>query len=42
MGRSRAECAGALRFSLGWSTTDEEIEHALDVVPGAVARLRAD
>jgi cysteine desulfurase len=40
MGCSRAECSGALRFSLGWSTTDAEIDHALDVVPGAVARLR--
>jgi cysteine desulfurase len=32
---------GALRLSLGWTTTDEEIDHALDVIPDAVARLRS-
>ena len=32
--------AGALRLSLGWSTTDADVDRALMVVPGAVARLR--
>ena len=33
--------AGSLRLSLGWTTTDAEIDHALAVVPAAVERLRA-
>jgi cysteine desulfurase len=33
--------AGALRLSLGWTTTDEEIDHALAVVPAAIAQLRS-
>jgi cysteine desulfurase len=32
---------GALRLSLGWTTTDEEIDHALDVIPAAIAQLRS-
>ncbi|CAB4322749.1 unannotated protein [freshwater metagenome] len=31
---------GSLRLSLGWSTTAAEIDHALTVIPGAVAQLR--
>jgi cysteine desulfurase len=31
---------GSLRLSLGWSTTADEIDHALAVIPGAVAQLR--
>ncbi len=30
---------GALRLSLGWSTTEEEIDHALAVVPEAICDL---
>jgi cysteine desulfurase len=33
--------SGSLRLSLGWSTTDAEVDHALAVVPPAVERLRA-
>jgi cysteine desulfurase len=33
--------SGSLRLSLGWSTTDNEVDHALAVVPPAVERLRA-
>lgn len=33
--------AGALRLSLGWCSTDADVDAALDTVPGAVARLRA-
>ena len=32
---------GALRLSLGWTTTDEEIDHALEVIPAAIAQLRS-
>jgi cysteine desulfurase len=32
---------GSLRLSLGWSTTDAEIDHALAVIPPAVERLRS-
>jgi cysteine desulfurase len=32
---------GALRLSLGWSTTDEEIDHAIDVIPAAIDQLRS-
>jgi cysteine desulfurase len=30
---------GALRLSLGWSTTEDEVDHAIAVIPGAVAAL---
>ena len=32
--------AGALRLSLGWTSTDADVDHALAVIPAAVARLR--
>jgi cysteine desulfurase len=32
---------GSLRLSLGWSTTDAEVDHALAVIPPAVEHLRA-
>jgi cysteine desulfurase len=32
--------AGALRLSLGWTSTDADIDHALRVIPAAVDRLR--
>lgn len=31
---------GALRLSLGWSTTDADVDAALTAIPAAVARLR--
>lgn len=31
--------SGALRLSLGWTTTDDEIDHALAAIPAAVAQL---
>jgi cysteine desulfurase len=40
MGVPRDRAAGALRLSLGWTTTAAEVEHALAVIPEAVARLR--
>jgi cysteine desulfurase len=32
--------AGALRLSLGWTSTDADVDHALRVIPAAVAHLR--
>ncbi len=40
MGLGPAEAASGVRFSLGATTTDEEIDLALSVVPGAVDQLR--
>ena len=33
--------AGALRLSLGWTTTDADIDRALAAIPAAVGRLQA-
>jgi cysteine desulfurase len=40
MGMDRHEAASGIRFSLGSTTTVEEVDHALAVVPDAVAQLR--
>jgi cysteine desulfurase len=32
---------GSLRFGLGRSTTDDDIAHVLDILPGVVERLRS-
>ncbi len=40
MGMGPAEAAGGIRFSLGPTTTDAEIDHALAAVPAVVAKLR--
>lgn len=40
MGVSQDEGEGSVRFSLGWGTTDEDLEHVLDVLPSMVERLR--
>jgi cysteine desulfurase len=40
MGLRPEEAAGGIRFSLGPTTTGAEIDHALAVVPAAVAQLR--
>ena len=40
MGLGPEEAAGGIRFSLGPTTTVAEIDHALAVVPSAVAQLR--
>jgi cysteine desulfurase len=40
MGVSAELADGALRFSLGTSTTDEDVDRALRIVPAAVAALR--
>jgi cysteine desulfurase len=41
MGLSRADALASVRFSLGYASTAADVDRALDVVPGAVARLRA-
>ena len=40
MGREPKVAQGSLRFSLGWGTTDEGVEHILRVLPPVVKRLR--
>ncbi len=42
MGFSEAEAASGVRFSLGWNTTDSDVELALAVAPSAVDRLRGE
>jgi cysteine desulfurase len=42
MGLSDAEARGTVRFSLGWTTTAEEIEAALRLVPPLVERVRRE
>jgi cysteine desulfurase len=41
MGIPAERSRGALRLSLGWTTTDADIDHALATIPAAVARLQA-
>ncbi len=41
MGMSRARAGGSLRLSLGATTTDADVDLALEAIPAAVARLRA-
>jgi cysteine desulfurase len=40
MGVPRQLAQGSLRLSLGWSSTGDDVDLALDVIPRAVARLR--
>ena len=40
MGRDAVQARSSLRFSLGWSSTQSDIDRVLDVLPGAVARAR--
>jgi cysteine desulfurase len=41
IGLSQEEAKSSLRFSLGRHTTESEIDFALEVIPAAVAQLRA-
>ena len=41
MGRSEAEARGAVRVSLGWSSTRAQTRAFLEALPGVVERLRA-
>jgi cysteine desulfurase len=40
MGLSVDEARATLRLSLGWSSTEADVDHALRVMPGLVARVR--
>ncbi len=40
MGVSPDDARSSVRFSLGYTTTDQDVDRALEVVPAAVARLR--
>ena len=41
MGRDPKSAQGSLRFSMGWGTTDEGVDHILTVLPPVVERLRS-
>ena len=41
MGLSVDEARATLRLSLGWSSTDADVDHVLRVLPGVVGRVRA-
>ena len=41
MGVDRTRALGALRLSLGWPSTEADVELALKAVPEAVAQLRS-
>ena len=41
MGIDEKIAHGAIRFSLSRYTTNEEIDHALAILPGVIERLRA-
>lgn len=41
MGIDRKVAEGSLRLSLGWSSTDADIDGALEIIPRAVTHLRA-
>jgi cysteine desulfurase len=41
MGLPRADAMGAVRFSQGWSTTDEEIDRAIEILATVFDQLRS-
>ncbi|HKS17287.1 MAG TPA: cysteine desulfurase family protein [Planctomycetota bacterium] len=41
MGRSPEETRSTVRFSLGWDTTEADVDAAIRMVPPVIARLRA-
>lgn len=42
MGMSETRARGSLRVSLGWSTTEEEIARAVELLPTLVAKVRTE
>ncbi len=41
MGKSPITAQSAIRFSLGWTNTQEDVDYVLEVLPAIVGRLRA-
>lgn len=41
MGFSEAEARGAQRFSLGWTTTDDDVDALASALPGIIAQARS-
>jgi cysteine desulfurase len=41
MGVTRADALASVRLSLGFASTDADVDAALHVIPDAVAQLRA-
>jgi cysteine desulfurase len=41
MGYGRDEARSSLRLTLGWSSTEADVDRALQVIPDAVERVRA-
>ncbi len=41
LGRDRELASGSIRFSLGWETTDEQIDRVLGCLPGLVRRMQS-
>ncbi len=42
MGVTPERANGALRLSLGWTSTAADVDRALEVIPAAVTRLRGN
>jgi cysteine desulfurase len=40
MGLTVEEARATLRLSLGWNSTDDDVDHALRILPGVVGRVR--
>lgn len=40
MGLSREQALSSVRFSLGWGTTQKEIDYAIEVIPEIIKRIR--
>ena len=41
LGLSHEQAYSSLRFSLGWESTEEEIDRVIEVLPRVVAKLRS-
>jgi cysteine desulfurase len=41
LGRARELASGSIRFSLGWETTDDQIDRLLATLPGLVRRMQS-
>ena len=41
MGLPKDAVRGSTRFSLGWSSTEKDIARLMEILPGAVERIRS-